>query len=56
MLNFNQISEAFLNFVDKQQNNENIVYDLVKFNQLYKKNSSLKSVLLSKESIKIKKK
>ena len=48
MLNFNQISEAFLNFVDKQQNNENIVYDLVKFNQLYKKNSSLKSVLLSK--------
>lgn len=48
MLNFNQISEAFLNFVDKQQNNENIVYDLVKFNQLYKKNSSIKSVLLSK--------
>ena len=48
MLNFNQISEAFLNFVDKQQNNKNIVYDLVKFNQLYKKNSSLKSVLLSK--------
>ena len=48
MLNFNQISEAFLNFVDKQQNNENIVNDLVKFNQLYKKNSSLKSVLLSK--------
>ena len=48
MLNFNQISEAFLNFADKQQNNENIVYDLVKFNQLYKKNSSLKSILLSK--------
>ena len=48
MLNFNQISEAFLNFVDKQQNNKNIVYDLVKFNQLYKKNSSIKSVLLSK--------
>jgi len=48
MLNFNQISEAFLNFVDKQQNNENIVHDLVKFNQLFKKNSSLKSVLLSK--------
>ena len=48
MLNYNQISEAFLNFVDKQQNNENIVNDLVKFNQLYKKNSSLKSVLLSK--------
>tara|TARA_A100001011_G_scaffold311451_1_gene328486 strand:+ start:872 stop:1408 length:537 start_codon:yes stop_codon:yes gene_type:complete len=48
MLNFNQISEAFLNFVDKQQNNESIVYDLVKFNQLYKKNNSLKSVLLSK--------
>ena len=55
MLNFNQISEAFLNFVDKQQNNENIVYDLVKFNQLYKKNSSLKSVLLSKRINKNKK-
>ena len=48
MININKISNAFLNFADKQNNNEQIVKDLLTFNKLFNKNSSIKSLILSK--------
>ena len=48
MININKISNAFLNFAENQNNNEQIVKDLLTFNKLFKKNSSIKSLILSK--------
>lgn len=48
MTNINNISNAFLNFAEKQNNNEQIIKDLLTFNELFKKNNSLKSLVLSK--------
>ena len=48
MTNINNISNAFLNFAEKQENYEKIVLDLIQFNLLYKKNNSVKSLILSK--------
>ena len=48
MININKISNAFLNFAEKQNNNEQIVKDLLTFNKLFNKNSSIKSLILSK--------
>ena len=48
MININNISNSFLNFAEKQTNNEQIIKDVLIFNELFKKNSSLKSLILSK--------
>ena len=48
MININKISNAFLNFAENQNNNEQIVKDLLTFNKLFNKNSSIKSLILSK--------
>ena len=48
MININKISNAFLNFAENQNDNEQIVKDLLTFNKLFKKNSSIKSLILSK--------
>ena len=48
MIKINNISNAFLNFAEKQNNNEQIIKDLIKFNMFFKKNTSIKSLVLSK--------
>ena len=46
MIKINNISNAFLDFSEKQTDNEKIIKDLIIFNKLYNKNSTIKSLIL----------
>ena len=48
MLNIKKLSNAFLDFAEKQTNNEQIINDLITFNTLFEKNNSVKSLIFSK--------
>ena len=47
MSKINNISNAFLDFAEKQPDNEKIINDLIIFNNLYSKNSLIKTLILS---------
>ena len=48
MIKINNISNAFLDFSEKQIDNKKIINDLIIFNKFYNKNSIIKSLILSK--------
>ena len=48
MFNIHNISNAFLDFSEKQTNSEQLIKDLITFNFIYSNNNLLKSIILSK--------